>query len=74
MKVSDHGAGFETEKLEEDQSVYGFGLASMRERLALLGGELHVESALDQGTRVVASVPWDAQGGTCMGETGPYSR
>jgi signal transduction histidine kinase len=33
------------------------GLGSMKQRAARLGGELTIESALDQGTRVKVTVP-----------------
>jgi signal transduction histidine kinase len=50
--VEDDGQGFEPAK-----PGGGSGLVGMRERLALLGGRLAVESAPDSGTTVAAEVP-----------------
>jgi signal transduction histidine kinase len=50
--VEDDGKGFDPEK-----TTGGFGLVGMRERLALLGGRLEVESARGAGTTVAAEVP-----------------
>jgi signal transduction histidine kinase len=51
--VEDDGQGFD---LAGDRHE-GFGLVGMRERLALLGGRLEVESSREAGTTVVAEVP-----------------
>jgi PAS domain S-box-containing protein len=61
-EVADDGRGFGAE------SESGVGLASMRERALQLGGELAVESAQGEGTRVRIRVPmrdalWDATQG-----------
>ena len=50
--VEDDGKGFDPEK-----TASGFGLVGMRERLALLGGRLEVESTGGAGTTVAAQVP-----------------
>lgn len=50
--VEDDGKGFDPEK-----TTGGFGLVGMRERLALLGGRLAIESAPGAGTTVAAEVP-----------------
>ena len=52
FSVVDDGRGFES---TGDRP--GFGLRSMRERLAKLGGEVRLESAPGRGTRVVCSCP-----------------
>lgn len=52
LLVSDDGDGFDPAG-ETD----GFGLAGMRERVELAGGELQIESKPGGGTRVMASVP-----------------
>ncbi|MFZ0426975.1 MAG: PAS domain S-box protein, partial [Acidobacteriota bacterium] len=57
--VRDEGAGFDTENLsfESGRATGGFGLVSIRERLALLGGTLQIESTIQQGTVVTLTVP-----------------
>jgi len=52
LLVSDDGRGFDP---TADHS--GFGLAGMRERVELAGGELQIESKPGAGTQVTASVP-----------------
>ena len=54
LAVSDNGSGFDPERSRERASL---GLASMRERVRLLRGELDIESTPGRGTTVVAWVP-----------------
>ena len=54
VSVRDDGSGFDTEAARGHASL---GLASMRERVALLGGRLDIHSRPGQGTRVTAWVP-----------------
>jgi len=52
ISVVDHGAGFDTCRLEkQDRTVGGFGLFNIRERLQWNGGLLEIASAPGQGTR-----------------------
>jgi two-component system, NarL family, sensor histidine kinase DevS len=51
--VEDDGQGFSSEDVRED----ALGLVGMRERLALVGGTLEIESTPRGGTAVVAYVP-----------------
>ena len=51
VTVSDDGIGF-----EPDSAPDGFGLTGMRDRLALVDGELTVTSAPHSGTTIVADV------------------
>ncbi|HEX3560623.1 MAG TPA: CheR family methyltransferase [Pyrinomonadaceae bacterium] len=53
--VEDDGAGFNPE--EATASHEGLGLLGMRERAALVGGSLEIESAPGEGTTVFARVP-----------------
>jgi signal transduction histidine kinase len=53
--VEDDGRGFDLEITAV--SSYGTGLASMRERVALLGGALNLRSHPGRGTKVEISVP-----------------
>ena len=52
LVVSDSGAGFEV-----DADARGYGLLGMRERIALLGGTLSIETAPTQGTVIRATIP-----------------
>jgi two-component system nitrate/nitrite sensor histidine kinase NarX len=52
--IEDDGSGFVPAKLD---GADHFGLSMMRERVELIGGVLHVESAHGVGTRVVARLP-----------------
>jgi PAS domain S-box-containing protein len=54
LLVSDDGRGFDPAKLSENQTL---GLAGMRERAMLVGGELVVESLPGNGTLVRLQVP-----------------
>lgn len=58
LVVEDDGVGFDA---DDDASGRGFGLAGMRERAALVGGSLEVESARGQGTTVFVRI--DVPGG-----------
>jgi signal transduction histidine kinase len=52
IEISDDGVGFEPNLVRE-----GFGLVGMRERAALLGGRLRIESERGSGTSVRAQIP-----------------
>src|SRR3954452_7715133 len=52
IEVSDDGVGFEPNLVRE-----GFGLVGMRERAALLGGTLDIDSSKGSGTRIRAELP-----------------
>jgi signal transduction histidine kinase len=54
LAVSDNGTGFE---LSRSPTRASLGLASMRERVRLLHGELDIESTSGGGTTVIAWVP-----------------
>ncbi|HTQ96880.1 MAG TPA: sensor histidine kinase [Candidatus Acidoferrum sp.] len=54
LEVTDHGVGFDATKIRNGR---GLGLISMRERIQLLNGTLHIDSKLDAGTRIYARVP-----------------
>ncbi|MGH7625557.1 MAG: sensor histidine kinase [Gemmatimonadaceae bacterium] len=55
LTVADDGDGFEVATAESPAP--GFGIFSMRERLALANGRLEMFSMPGQGTRVVAIIP-----------------
>ncbi len=56
--VTDNGTGFDSvAALAEAGDAGGFGLFSIRERLAYISGELEIESVVGEGTRVVIRFP-----------------
>jgi signal transduction histidine kinase len=59
VRVEDKGIGFDPAPLaaEERRDTGGFGLYSIRERLALFGGEVSIVSQVGEGTQVVLSLP-----------------
>lgn len=52
FQVEDDGIGFSTEKEE-----YGVGIPSMADRVKMLGGTFHIDSAEGKGTKIVVEVP-----------------
>ncbi|RJX30462.1 MAG: PAS domain S-box protein [Desulfarculus sp.] len=56
LSVVDNGAGFAAERLSERE---GLGIAGMRERASLAGGELSLRSRPGQGTEVILRLPLD---------------
>ncbi|HEY1238721.1 MAG TPA: PAS domain S-box protein [Solirubrobacterales bacterium] len=57
LEISDDGVGFEPNLVRE-----GFGLVGMRERVALLGGTLTIESSPGTGTTITAQIPLNPAG------------
>jgi signal transduction histidine kinase len=70
LMVSDNGSGFDPQQVLASRASQnqvsanplalasgGMGLENMRERLSQLGGNLLVESAPGQGTRIKATLP-----------------
>lgn len=60
LAVRDGGTGFDPERQRERMHL---GLASMRERVRLVGGTLDIESAPGLGTAIIAWVPLILDGG-----------
>lgn len=58
LAVEDQGAGFDPAQPSPDLSG-GFGLFSIQQRLAHLGGRTEIQSAVGCGTRVVLYAPLD---------------
>lgn len=52
ISVRDAGRGFEPHAASSDHRARGFGLFSIRERLAALGGDMIIDAAPDRGTYV----------------------
>jgi len=55
LTIEDNGSGFDPASVGQ-----GYGLSGMRERLALVGGDLELSSS-PAGTRVVATLPGEPQ-------------
>ena len=62
LRVGDDGRGFSFE-----QATRGLGIAGMRERALLVGGDLRVESRPELGTRVSLRVPIETGDGSERG-------
>ena len=54
VSVSDTGKGFDPIKLDQSD---GLGLKLIKERVELLGGNMDIESAIGQGTKITFKVP-----------------
>lgn len=54
LEIVDRGVGFDTHIAQEQASL---GLVSMRERVRLVHGQIHVDSTKGAGTRVAVRVP-----------------
>jgi signal transduction histidine kinase len=68
MRIQDDGVGFTVE--EALAKPGSFGLAGMRERVALAGGEFKVSSAPGKGTRVLVAIPGSAAAPNAGGRAG----
>lgn len=55
LEVSDDGVGF----VVDDSRPSSFGLVGMRERVLMLGGEMHLESEAGEGTSLSVRIPLD---------------
>lgn len=56
LSIEDTGCGFALDEvLSDNKLTRGIGLASMRERAELSGGEFHIESRKGKGTRIRAA-------------------
>ena len=56
--LEDDGAGFDVEQtLRSGENARRLGVRGMRERIALLGGEMEIESAPGSGTTIYVRVP-----------------
>jgi PAS domain S-box-containing protein len=58
--VADQGVGFDAAVLDRESAHHSFGLFNIRERIAFVGGRLHIDSAPGQGTRITLRVPLPA--------------
>lgn len=58
LQVADNGKGFSMPELAESE---GLGVAGMRERAGLVGGLIQVQSSMENGAKILFSVPADEQ-------------
>lgn len=70
LEVRDFGCGFDPSSPTADGPGRRVGLTGMRERVALLGGELKIQSRPGAGTRAVAQVPLPGSEETETGHAG----
>jgi signal transduction histidine kinase len=62
LVLKDDGQGFHLpRRLEELTLTHHFGLAGMKERVEMAGGEIHIQSAPGQGCRLECSLPLEAE-------------
>lgn len=62
LVVEDDGVGMTPEQINRRLPRYlGWGLAGIRERAALVGGQVHIDSAPGQGTRLSVHIPLATQ-------------
>lgn len=55
--VEDNGSGFNVAEVMNAPQQRGLGLSMLRERIAMLGGDLKIESAVGRGTKVTLQLP-----------------
>lgn len=57
MTLIDDGKGFDPSLMSDSPTDFGLGLAGMKERAMLIGGQTTITSALQQGTTITAVIP-----------------
>ncbi len=55
VSVNDKGAGFDANKISE--TLYGFGLYALAERLENMNGQLKIDSSVGKGTTITLNIP-----------------
>jgi two-component system sensor histidine kinase DegS len=55
--VEDNGGGFNVAEVLAATQQKGIGLSTLKERVALLGGEIRIDSAVGRGTKVALQMP-----------------
>jgi signal transduction histidine kinase len=62
LRLEDDGQGFDV--MEQEASRHGdkhLGLLGMRERVALLKGNIKIASQLEKGTKISIEIPWKGE-------------
>jgi signal transduction histidine kinase len=67
LEVADDGRGMEPERVERALAEGHIGLASAARRIAAIGGEVRIESAPGEGTRVRVELRGDGEPGSAPG-------
>jgi two-component system CheB/CheR fusion protein len=62
MDVHDNGKSFAVAQMLSARTNKRLGLLGMRERVEMVGGTFHIESAPEQGTTVRVELPWTKGG------------
>jgi two-component system sensor histidine kinase DegS len=57
VSIEDNGVGFEIDEALSSQQAADLGLPTLRERIEMLGGKIHVYSTPGQGLRVNITLP-----------------
>lgn len=57
LRVSEEGDGFDPDAVDPIGPDKAFGLTAARERVRQFGGDLEIETAPEEGTRVIARLP-----------------
>ncbi|MDY7080310.1 MAG: histidine kinase [Chloroflexota bacterium] len=57
VSVEDNGSGFELSDALTSADADQLGLATMRERVEMLGGQIHFDSGLGRGTKITFELP-----------------
>lgn len=59
IAVEDHGCGLDVSTLDQHSPTSaGFGLFNLKERMAIMGGRLSIDSEIAHGTRVSLQLPY----------------
>lgn len=59
IEVSDNGDGYVIDEIlkPEENNNKGFGISMMKERVALLSGEIAIDSKINEGTKIIIDIP-----------------
>jgi signal transduction histidine kinase len=58
LQIDDDGIGFDTRtEIEKKDTIFGYGITSMKERVALCRGEFQIISEIGEGTSIRVSLP-----------------
>ena len=64
INVCDDGQGFDPTQAQIRRGDHPFGLIEIRERLRCVGGDMEIETAPGQGTRITLRAPTELRGAT----------